>query len=543
MAATKDFFETGTLKQFEWVLNLYDQALRLKAENKSSKPENIIKIDKWYQNDLPKKIKSRGKDAHLVHEEMVQTMKWKLARGKYRPNLVNLVMMNTPRVCMVETKKAFRKLSKDDMVGAVQALCNMKGVGPQMASAVLAAGAPNVSPFMADECLLAMPDVESLDTPTIKEYMSYVEHTKACAARINLNGASDWTPHRVELAVWTYYILHDLKPELLQDLPSANDSILASDRVNNQTTEGANNDTDDTKITHPSAKSTEDDSTDSSLSAASIPQENSETHIEAGNSTGIPPANGESANELSNNHNVAADNGGTDPSSNARENDDAKAEEKLEGGCNGGKQTEIDLNSEKVVAKQNTTPIMTNGKDKNVDTSALSPSQKNHDAQSSPASLTLQTTNGTHGSDAKPNKTSKNRLQPGESSINEASANGNSKNGSLEVRLNEEKSTVAVTSNNVGEDWVMVEKEDCPAMEPTEKIPPASTKRLHENAEQEKDTLAGSDDASPLEKKLRKDEPTCDQDTINAIKKAQQEPRADTGASPTKVDNGSSLVV
>ena len=43
-------------------------------------------------------------------------------------------MMNTPRVCMQETKKAFRKLSKDDLLGAVQALCNMKGVGPQMAS-------------------------------------------------------------------------------------------------------------------------------------------------------------------------------------------------------------------------------------------------------------------------------------------------------------------------------------------------------------------------------------------------------------------------
>ena len=43
----KDFFETATPKQFEWVLNLYDQALRLKAENKSSKPENIIKLDKW----------------------------------------------------------------------------------------------------------------------------------------------------------------------------------------------------------------------------------------------------------------------------------------------------------------------------------------------------------------------------------------------------------------------------------------------------------------------------------------------------------------
>ena len=35
---------------------------------------------------------------------------------------------------MQETKKAFRKLSKEDMLGAVQALCNLKGVGPQMAS-------------------------------------------------------------------------------------------------------------------------------------------------------------------------------------------------------------------------------------------------------------------------------------------------------------------------------------------------------------------------------------------------------------------------
>ena len=39
----------------------------------------LTKIFSRYQNDLPKKIKSRGKDAHLVHEELVQTIKWKLA--------------------------------------------------------------------------------------------------------------------------------------------------------------------------------------------------------------------------------------------------------------------------------------------------------------------------------------------------------------------------------------------------------------------------------------------------------------------------------
>ena len=45
---TKNFFAEGTPKQFEWTLEQYDQALRLKAENKSSKPENVIKLDKWW---------------------------------------------------------------------------------------------------------------------------------------------------------------------------------------------------------------------------------------------------------------------------------------------------------------------------------------------------------------------------------------------------------------------------------------------------------------------------------------------------------------
>ena len=35
-----------------------------------------------YQNELPKKIKARGKDAHLIHEELVQTMKWKQTVSK-----------------------------------------------------------------------------------------------------------------------------------------------------------------------------------------------------------------------------------------------------------------------------------------------------------------------------------------------------------------------------------------------------------------------------------------------------------------------------
>ncbi len=44
---TRDFFTDATPAQFDWVLEHYDEALRLKAHSKSSKPENVIKLDKW----------------------------------------------------------------------------------------------------------------------------------------------------------------------------------------------------------------------------------------------------------------------------------------------------------------------------------------------------------------------------------------------------------------------------------------------------------------------------------------------------------------
>lgn len=96
----------------------------------------------------------------MTHEELVQLIKWKLARGKFRPRLKDLIQMNTPRVVMQETKKAFRAIDKrKDIEAAVSALSNLKGVGPAMASAVLSAMAPELAPFMADECLLSMPEV------------------------------------------------------------------------------------------------------------------------------------------------------------------------------------------------------------------------------------------------------------------------------------------------------------------------------------------------------------------------------------------------
>ncbi|KAJ6644384.1 hypothetical protein Bhyg_09353, partial [Pseudolycoriella hygida] len=210
--------------QFDYVLNLYPQVLKLKAETRTKKPEELIKLDDWYQNELPERIKQRGKDAHMIHEELVQAMKWKQSRGKFSKQLLNLIKINTPRAVVQETKRAFRKLP--NLEQALMALTNLKGVGTTMASAILRAAAPDNAPFMADECLMAIPEIEGIDYTT-KVYLNFANHVNSAVTRLNMekdNNNSSWSAQRVELAVWTHCVATELQPDLLEGLPARNSS-------------------------------------------------------------------------------------------------------------------------------------------------------------------------------------------------------------------------------------------------------------------------------------------------------------------------------
>ncbi|CAL4182478.1 unnamed protein product [Meganyctiphanes norvegica] len=234
MAATKKdpriFFTLGNSQQFEYIVDLYEEAVKLKAESKNKNPEDCLKLDRWYQNELPKKIKSRGTDAHLIYDEMCKCMKWKLQRGKFSPRFRDLIQMNTPRLCMAETKKAFRAImKKEDLASAVAALCNLKGVGPAMASTILTAGVPDHCGFMADECMMAIPEIESIDYTT-KELLKYVEQLRKAAERLNSQGGSfKWNAHQVEKALWAYFVLKDFKSDLLNDMPAFDDASLPTE--------------------------------------------------------------------------------------------------------------------------------------------------------------------------------------------------------------------------------------------------------------------------------------------------------------------------
>ena len=55
---------------------------------------------------------------------------------------------------------------------------------------MLAAAAPEMAPFMADECLMAIPEIEGIDYTT-KEYLNFVSHINSTAERLNRSNKSE----------------------------------------------------------------------------------------------------------------------------------------------------------------------------------------------------------------------------------------------------------------------------------------------------------------------------------------------------------------
>jgi hypothetical protein len=59
-------------------------------------------------------------------------LSFSLQRGKFFPQLTNLVRINTPKAVQSESRKAFRKLPNIEQ--AIATLTNLKGVGTTLAS-------------------------------------------------------------------------------------------------------------------------------------------------------------------------------------------------------------------------------------------------------------------------------------------------------------------------------------------------------------------------------------------------------------------------
>lgn len=194
-------------------LDAYEKVLRSKADTMKKKADAkaLVELDNWYQHELPVVIQGR-KTKFITHSELCKLMKWKLTRGKFRPRLTEMVQTNSPQIVLDASQSAFDLLP--DVEQAIKALTVLKAVGPATASAILAAGAPDQVPFMADESMLAVLPGRP-KAYTLPYFLDYRDAIKSLVNKLNRedSGASKddkWTPHKVELALWAKSIASSL---------------------------------------------------------------------------------------------------------------------------------------------------------------------------------------------------------------------------------------------------------------------------------------------------------------------------------------------
>ena len=163
---------------------------------------NLKKDDEWMMGELQGLLESRRSagDLHITKEELERIMRWKLARGKWRPALPGLVRQNAPAAVLAASRAAFKALQKKKggQEQALKALSELRGIGPATASAVLMLIAPRTSPFMADEAMEAVPALGAR-VYTLPHYL----HFSAAMAEKAATLGDDWNAELVGRALWT----------------------------------------------------------------------------------------------------------------------------------------------------------------------------------------------------------------------------------------------------------------------------------------------------------------------------------------------------
>ncbi|XAR62005.1 hypothetical protein NMG60_11016575 [Bertholletia excelsa] len=180
-------------------VHLWKEALSsYKSRIESLNKPKLVSLDDFYTNELPPLIRQRNPNPYITTSELSKLMDWKLTRGKWRPRLLNFVSSLDEVVVKSASQKAFQSLP--DVSKAVSELTVLKGVGPATASAVLAAFAPEVAPFMSDEAMIAV--LGNSKEYTMKQYLVFVDKLQAKAKELS-SKESTFTPSDVERALWS----------------------------------------------------------------------------------------------------------------------------------------------------------------------------------------------------------------------------------------------------------------------------------------------------------------------------------------------------
>ena len=155
--------------------------------------DKLVKLDKFCDK-LSKKI-AAADDPSITKEELLKVVEWKFQKGKPRYALLNKLKSNqNVEKC---SKNAFAASKEGNIREAIDALCELNGVGPATASAVLSLHRGDLMAFMDDEVIEALYDGKRGYT-----FKIYNEMNSRCAELAEELG-DGWSTRRVGRALWT----------------------------------------------------------------------------------------------------------------------------------------------------------------------------------------------------------------------------------------------------------------------------------------------------------------------------------------------------
>ncbi len=200
----------------------------------------LLALDRWVHNELPGEVRAR-EPRHLTYDELLRVVRWKMGRGVWRANNLQLAAGNAPEAVQACTAEALAlagampvpmvvqvgaragdaaawdgapSVSTGDaptsgattaaaLLAPVRMLATLRGIGPATVSAVLAAVYPERYPFLEDVVAAQVPE---LGPPafTPRYDAAYTAMLRARAAELAARCPDrGWTPHTVDLALWT----------------------------------------------------------------------------------------------------------------------------------------------------------------------------------------------------------------------------------------------------------------------------------------------------------------------------------------------------
>jgi hypothetical protein len=157
--------------------------------------KSLQEWEAYVWDELPATVSTRT-PPYITQQELSNITTWKLKRGKWRPRLQTLVNSNEDASVRAASAAAFATVDSDPGA-AIDALCDLKGVGPATAAAVLAILRSDVA-FMSDELLRTVPAMNGQLKYTKKVFLTLLDESRKKAAELG----EGWTARKVERAAF-----------------------------------------------------------------------------------------------------------------------------------------------------------------------------------------------------------------------------------------------------------------------------------------------------------------------------------------------------